>query len=71
MQNLLVHRSDLHAELQRLAIGPGDGPPAVLHLGSKVIDCEPEEGSITLTDGRVVVSDLILGADGIAVSRQM
>ncbi|KAJ7831960.1 FAD/NAD(P)-binding domain-containing protein [Mycena leptocephala] len=64
--NLLVHRSDLHAELQRLAIGPGDGPPAVLHLGSKVIDCEPEDGSITLIDGRVVVSDLILGADGIA-----
>ncbi|KAJ6562125.1 FAD/NAD(P)-binding domain-containing protein [Mycena capillaripes] len=66
--NLLVHRSDLHAELQRLAVGPGDGPPAELHLSSKVIDCDPEEGSLTLSDGRVILSDLILGADGIASS---
>ncbi|KAJ6562115.1 hypothetical protein B0H19DRAFT_992113 [Mycena capillaripes] len=66
--NLLVHRSDLHAELQRLAVGPGDGPAAVLHLSSKVIDCDPEVGSLTLSDGRVILSDLILGADGIASS---
>lgn len=69
-QNLLVHRSDLHSELQRLAVGPGNGPPAVLHLSSKVIDCDPDEGLLTLGDGRVISSDLILGADGIAVRWQ-
>ncbi|KAJ6452386.1 FAD/NAD(P)-binding domain-containing protein, partial [Mycena vitilis] len=67
-QNFFVHRSDLHAELQRLALGAGDGPPAVLHLSSKVVDSNPDAGSLTLSDGRVIVSDVILGADGIASS---
>ncbi|KAF7342569.1 FAD/NAD(P)-binding domain-containing protein [Mycena sanguinolenta] len=64
--NLLVLRTDLHAELERLALGPGEGPPAKLHLASKVIDCSPERGLLTLSDGRVITSDLILGADGIS-----
>ncbi|KAF8209099.1 hypothetical protein K438DRAFT_2012403 [Mycena galopus ATCC 62051] len=63
--NLLVLRTALHAELERLALGPGEGPPATLHLGSRVINCSPEEGSLTLSDGRIITSDLILGADGI------
>ncbi|KAJ7754155.1 FAD/NAD(P)-binding domain-containing protein [Mycena maculata] len=66
--NILCHRSDLHAELERLALGPGEGPPAVLHLSSKVLECDPEAGALTLSDGRVVHSDLILGADGISSS---
>ncbi|KAJ7176968.1 FAD/NAD(P)-binding domain-containing protein [Mycena filopes] len=65
-QNILAHRSDLHVELQRLATGPGEGPPAIIHTSSKVIECEPEQSSITLSDGRIISSDLILGADGVA-----
>ncbi|KAJ7023169.1 FAD/NAD(P)-binding domain-containing protein [Mycena alexandri] len=64
--SLLVHRSDLHTELYRLATGPGEGPPATIHLSSKVIECHPDQGLITLSDGPVISSDLILGADGIA-----
>jgi salicylate hydroxylase len=61
-------RSDLHAELERLATGPGVGPPAVIRLSSQVVDCNPDEGSLTLSDGSVVQSDVVLGADGISVS---
>ncbi|KAJ7176892.1 hypothetical protein C8R46DRAFT_1077629 [Mycena filopes] len=64
--NILAHRSDLLLELQRLATGPGEGPPAIIHTASRVIDCEPEQSSLTLSDGRVISSDLILGADGVA-----
>ncbi|KAJ7732951.1 FAD/NAD(P)-binding domain-containing protein [Mycena maculata] len=67
-QNILCARTDLHAELERLALGDGAGPPAVLHLSSTVLKCDPEAGSLTLSDGTVVQSDLILGADGIASS---
>ncbi|KAJ6561978.1 FAD/NAD(P)-binding domain-containing protein [Mycena capillaripes] len=62
---LFVHRSDLYEELKRLATGDGEGPPAKLRLGSKVLECDPEEGTVTLSSGEVVHADLILGADGI------
>ncbi|KAJ7166387.1 FAD/NAD(P)-binding domain-containing protein [Mycena crocata] len=63
---LLVHRSDLHDELRRLASGgDGDGPPAELRLGNKVVSCDTEEGTITLDTGEVVPADIVLGADGI------
>ncbi|KAJ7176977.1 FAD/NAD(P)-binding domain-containing protein [Mycena filopes] len=64
--NILTHRSDLHLELQKLATGPGEGPPAIIHTASKVTECDPEQSSITLSDGRIISSDLILGADGVA-----
>ncbi|KAJ7693454.1 hypothetical protein B0H17DRAFT_879875, partial [Mycena rosella] len=66
---LLCHRSDhdLHNELKRLAIGEGEGAPAKLHLGSRVLAADVEEGTITLEGGKVVHADLILGADGINV----
>ncbi|KAF8148128.1 hypothetical protein K438DRAFT_2027558 [Mycena galopus ATCC 62051] len=63
---IMCARSDLHGELERLAVGPGEGPPAVLHLASRVVDCDPEAGALTLSDGRVVQGDLLLGADGIS-----
>ncbi|KAF9021452.1 FAD/NAD(P)-binding domain-containing protein [Hymenopellis radicata] len=64
--NLLCHRSDLRAELERLAIGPGEGPAAVLHTSSKVVGCDTASGALTFADGRVVQADLVLGADGIS-----
>ncbi|KAJ7649718.1 FAD/NAD(P)-binding domain-containing protein [Roridomyces roridus] len=67
---LLCHRSDMHQELMRLAVGlEGQGPPAQLHLGAKVVACNTEEGTITLDGGEIVRGDCILGADGIYVLR--
>ncbi|KAF7335579.1 FAD/NAD(P)-binding domain-containing protein [Mycena venus] len=64
--NILCHRGDFHSELVRLALGPGDGPLPILHLSSKVVHCDTEEGSLTLSNGQTIASDLVLGADGIA-----
>ncbi|KAJ7692944.1 hypothetical protein B0H17DRAFT_1200265 [Mycena rosella] len=65
-QNLLCHRSDLRTELERLALGPGEGPASVLHTSSQVVGCDTEEGTITLKDGRIIQADVVLGADGIS-----
>ncbi|KAJ7145093.1 FAD/NAD(P)-binding domain-containing protein [Mycena crocata] len=63
---LMCHRSDLHDELKRLAVGDdGEGPPATLRLGTKVVKCDAEEGTITLHTGEVIQADILLGADGI------
>ncbi|KAJ7888820.1 FAD/NAD(P)-binding domain-containing protein [Mycena leptocephala] len=64
-QSLLCHRSDVHDELMRVAVGEGEGPPVKLHLGSRVIDCNPEDGTITLKGGQIVHADLVVGADGL------
>jgi salicylate hydroxylase len=66
-QSLLCHRSDVHDELMRVAVGEGEGPPVKLHLGSRVIDCNPEDGTITLKGGQIVHADLVVGADGLHV----
>ncbi|KAJ6512657.1 FAD/NAD(P)-binding domain-containing protein [Mycena sanguinolenta] len=44
----LCHRADLHDELKRLALGEGEGRPVELHLGSKVVACDPEAGKMSL-----------------------
>ncbi|KAF8206807.1 hypothetical protein K438DRAFT_1963115 [Mycena galopus ATCC 62051] len=61
---LICRRIDLHEELKGLAIGEGEGPPAKLHLGTKVVACDVEEGTVTLDGGEFVHADCILGADG-------
>ncbi|KAJ7855431.1 hypothetical protein B0H13DRAFT_1903125 [Mycena leptocephala] len=61
MIGLLCHRSDLYEELKRLATGDGEGAPATMRLGAKVMACDPEEGTISLISGEVVRADLILG----------
>lgn len=66
-QDIFCHRSDLYKELTRLATGEGDGPPAELLLGSKVLACDPEAGTVTLGNGETISADLIIGADGIHV----
>ncbi|KAJ7645063.1 hypothetical protein DFH06DRAFT_1425720 [Mycena polygramma] len=65
-QGIFCHRSYLYDELKRLAVGDaGEGPPAKLFLGSKVLECDPEEGTITLHNGEVIRADLVLATDGI------
>ncbi|KAJ7767165.1 FAD/NAD(P)-binding domain-containing protein [Mycena metata] len=64
-EDIFCHRSDLYMELTRLATGEGDGPPAELLLGSKVLACDPEAGTVTLGNGETISADLIIGADGI------
>ncbi|KAJ7915325.1 FAD/NAD(P)-binding domain-containing protein [Mycena leptocephala] len=62
----LCHRTDLHDELKRLAIGAnGAGPPASLHLGQEVASCDPVAGMLSFKNGEVRQADLIVGADGI------
>ncbi|KAF8176588.1 hypothetical protein K438DRAFT_1846451 [Mycena galopus ATCC 62051] len=65
MIGLFCHRSDLHDELKRQATGDGEGPPVDLHLGTKVLACDPDKGTISLANGEIVEADLILGADGV------
>ncbi|KAJ6464839.1 FAD/NAD(P)-binding domain-containing protein [Mycena sanguinolenta] len=63
--SLLCHRSDVHDELMRLAVGEGEGPPVELRLGTRVVDCSPEDGAVTLEGGQVIQADLVIGADGL------
>ncbi|KAF8141059.1 hypothetical protein K438DRAFT_1785062 [Mycena galopus ATCC 62051] len=65
IMSLSCHRSDLYEELKRLATGDGHGPPVDLRLEAKVLACDPEQGTISLTNGETVQADLILGADGV------
>ncbi|SCV74180.1 BQ2448_6612 [Microbotryum intermedium] len=76
---LLNHRVDLHNELRRMATTPDlPGKPATIQTAAKVVsvvstetrigvvslpDCEA--GTVTLADGQVLQTDIIVGADGI------
>ncbi|KAF8176722.1 FAD/NAD(P)-binding domain-containing protein [Mycena galopus ATCC 62051] len=64
-RSMLCHRGDVHSEMMRIAVGEGQGPPVQLHLGSKVIDCHPEDGTIILDGGKIIHADLVIGADGL------
>ncbi|KAF7374345.1 FAD/NAD(P)-binding domain-containing protein [Mycena sanguinolenta] len=64
-KSVLCHRGDLHDELKRLALGEGEGTPVDLHLGSKVVACDPEAGTVTFSNGKTVHADVVIGADGI------
>ncbi|KAJ6622462.1 hypothetical protein B0H10DRAFT_1788046 [Mycena sp. CBHHK59/15] len=66
VKTVMCLRSDFHHELKRLALGPGDGIPAVLHLNSKMLTCDTDAGVLELSDGRRIQADVILGADGIS-----
>lgn len=45
----------------------GTGPPAVLHTASKIVDVDPDAGTLVLANGSTFSGDLILGADGVSV----
>lgn len=63
---LLAHRAQLHESLKRAALtADGEGAPAKLLLGSKVVQVDPVKASVTLEDGSVVSGDVVIGADGV------
>ena len=63
------HRVDMHQELKERAIDPkGPGKPAIIMLGSQVVDVDCEEGIITIKDGSRHQYDLVVIADGQHVS---
>jgi len=65
----LCHRIDLHNALKEIATRQeGEGKPVVIHLQSKVAAVDVEKTTITLQNGQVIKSDLIIGADGVHVS---
>ena len=65
----LVHRVRLHDQLKLVATGEaGAGKPAELHLSSKVVEVDPETGTLVLEKGDRIHADVIIGADGIYVS---
>ena len=64
------HRVDMHQELKERALDPnGPGKPAVIKLGSQVVDVDCEEGIITIKDGSKHQFDLVIIADGQHVSQ--
>lgn len=68
----MVHRTDLLNELRRLVTseegdGEGQGKACELYLGSRVVECHPEEGVVVLEGGERVEGDIVIGADGINV----
>jgi salicylate hydroxylase len=65
-ERMMYHRADLHAVLKQRATGDRfPGKPAELKTSSRVVNCDPEKGTVELADGQVLSADLIVGADGI------
>jgi salicylate hydroxylase len=63
---IMWHRQDLHTYLKSKATTKdGPGLPANLRASSRVVECDPSAGLITLEDGEKLEADLIIGADGI------
>lgn len=44
-----------------------EGDPVVVRTASKVIDCDPLAGTVTLESGEIITGDLVIGADGMYV----
>lgn len=66
----LVHRVDLHNKLKSEATSTSrPGAPVQLHLACKVTDMDLASATVTLEDGRTFTGDLLLGADGLHVSK--
>ncbi|KAJ7915323.1 FAD/NAD(P)-binding domain-containing protein [Mycena leptocephala] len=66
VQGCLSHRIALHEELKRLALGEeGSGTPVQVLLGTEIVDCDPETGTLTSQAGEKYQADVIIAADGI------
>lgn len=62
---MLYHRIDLHDALKQAATAPeGPGSPATVRVSSRVVESDPDKGTVTLADGETLTADLIIGADG-------
>ncbi|KAJ7661960.1 FAD/NAD(P)-binding domain-containing protein [Mycena polygramma] len=65
-QGRLCHRTALHEELKRLALGEeGVGTPIQVLLGTEIVDCDPDAGTLTTKEGEKYEADVIIAADGI------
>ncbi|KAJ7437252.1 FAD/NAD(P)-binding domain-containing protein [Mycena galericulata] len=65
-QGFLCHRTELHDELKRLTLSTeGAGKPVEIHLGTEIVDCDPETGTLTSKTGEKYAADVIIAADGI------
>ncbi|CEJ54999.1 hypothetical protein PMG11_01283 [Penicillium brasilianum] len=63
---LCFHRRDLHDQLKEAAVSlDRAGDPVTLRVASRVVDCSPLDGTVTLEGGEIVTADLIVAADGI------
>ncbi|KAJ5698061.1 hypothetical protein N7462_000066 [Penicillium macrosclerotiorum] len=69
---LCFHRRDLHDQLKSAAISPDRaGEPVIIRVATRVVDCDPLEGTVTLDGGEIVAGDLIVGADGIMLRKHV
>lgn len=60
------HRIDLHNVLKQTAVQEqGKGTPCKLEVWHKAVEIDPEGGLITFENGKKVVADVIIAADGI------
>jgi salicylate hydroxylase len=61
------HRSDLHAELLRMARDASDpsDTPVELFRDVRIVRVDTENAAIELADGTVYQGDLLIGADGL------
>ena len=60
--NLTIHRADYQRILYHAALDAG----AVVKFGRKVVSVDTSIPSLTLQDGTIVSSDLIVAADGMS-----
>ncbi|KAJ7224547.1 FAD/NAD(P)-binding domain-containing protein [Mycena pura] len=65
VQGILCLRTALHQELKRLVHEDGPGAAIQLHLGTEIVDCDPDVGTITSKAGNKYEADVVVAADGI------
>lgn len=58
-----IHRADLHRGLLQCATDLG----ITLHLDSKVVDVDPDQGTFVTSKGDKHTADLIVASDGIVL----
>ena len=57
---IVVHRAEMHEILHRHEVQTG----VTVHVASKVIKYDFEQGIVTLEDGRTIQADLVVAVDG-------
>ncbi|OJI99413.1 hypothetical protein ASPVEDRAFT_124547 [Aspergillus versicolor CBS 583.65] len=63
---IVYHRMDLHDALKKAALSANrDGEPVEIRVSSRVVGCDPLNGSVELENGDRLEGDVIIGADGI------